>query len=95
VANPNGVNIPTVPGLSLMPTAKPAKGTKATSIKAGVVKVPKAKKSGGLKMPKTKVPRAPKARTSAVLRDANALAVPKHKRVGVNQFKMKVKKGVL
>lgn len=80
-----GVLLPTVPGMG---AARPTTGTKGTSTRTKVVRVPKAKVSGrGLvKGPKISVkrPKMPK--------DAMALHVPKAKRVkNGKEFSTKLK----
>jgi hypothetical protein len=87
----SGVSIPTVPS---MPTSSSVRPTKGTSVKGGVVKVPKS----DLKV-KGKV-RAPKVKSMPVdhaskMRDAHRLGVPAHKRLREKPFQIPKRKPVL
>ena len=82
-----GVILPTVPS---MPSSTPTKASRSTSMKGGVVKVPRvASRKGSVKL---KGPKPPRVVRPKMPKDANLLNVPKPKRVkGGKPFAIKTK----
>lgn len=82
-----GVILPTVP--TMPSSGAPTKAGRTTSIKGGVVKVPRvASRKGGVKLKGPKPPRVVKPKMP---KDANLLHVPAHKRVKSKPFTTKLK----
>lgn len=79
-----GVILPTVPTVG---SSTPTKGSRPTSTKAGVVKVPKSALSVRVKGPKVVRPKMPK--------DAHRLNVPAHKRLREKPFQIPKRKPVI